>query len=156
MKNIMVISDTHGNIEIFNRLTPQFVDADFIFHLGDVASDAQYLKERFGSKVISVLGNCDGDIIGDEKIVKVENVTFLLTHGHSFSVKTTLDFLYNEGIAKKVDYCLFGHTHEATVEKYTNLTLINPGTLSNRASENSYLFMTVVNDKCFYKMVKIN
>lgn len=156
MKNILVISDTHGNTKGIDKLMPKLVECHYIFHLGDINQDANRLKAQFGDKVISVLGNCDGNIAGDEKIVQIEEVKFLLCHGHNYAVKHTLDNLYYRGVEVGVDFCLYGHTHEKRIEKYKNLTLINPGTLSISAYEKSYLYMTVVDKKCFYKIVDIN
>lgn len=156
MKTILVMSDTHGNVRLFDeKLDTQLKEADYIFHLGDYCTDASYLRRKYGeNKVVSVFGNCDGDTSGDYKIVKVEDVKFYLCHGHNFKVKQSLDSLYLEGLDKNVDVCLYGHTHEKREEKYSNLLILNPGNLS-RYSYNTYLYIVVNKNKCVYKFVEI-
>ncbi|MBR6692383.1 MAG: YfcE family phosphodiesterase [Clostridia bacterium] len=156
MKTILVMSDTHGNVRLFDeKIDTQLKEVDYIFHLGDYCTDASYLKRKYGAeKVINVLGNCDGDTVGDYKIVQVEDVKFYLCHGHSFKVKRDLNDLYLEGLDKNVDVCLFGHTHEKCEERFSNLLLLNPGNLS-RYSYNSYLYIVVNKDKYVCKFVEI-
>lgn len=72
MKNIMVISDTHGEIdevlEQYNRLN----NIDMIIHLGDYASDAKRIERETGTTVVAVKGNMDGEkselLIGSLKL----------------------------------------------------------------------------------------
>lgn len=153
MKNIIVLSDTHGNKKAIDSIARTLIEADFVFHLGDLKQDAQYIKNNYNKNIVSVLGNCDfGDL---EQIVEVEDIKFMLCHGHNYSVKSGLEKLHLEGLSKGVDACLFGHTHEPIIEKYENITLINPGAMQSEYFGMSYCFLTVVGDKFFAKIVEI-
>lgn len=156
MKTAVVISDSHGNRRIFDKIDAQLKECDIIFHLGDVVEDAYFLQNRYGKKVIYVLGNCDGDTSGDYRLVEIEGVKVFLTHGHTYRVKSTLNELYAETLAKGASVCLFGHTHEKCVEDFGNAKLINPGSVSMSAYPASYCYLVFVNGKCIEKLVDIN
>lgn len=152
MKTIFVLSDTHGNKKAIDKFSLRLIEADYVFHLGDVVSDAEYIRKKYNPNTINVLGNCDNMLNCDEKVVEIEKVKFLLCHGHQFRVKSTLDRLFERGTELGVDICLFGHTHIPIIEKYGAIKLINPGSMS-RSCEPTYCYITVVNDKCFSKIV---
>ncbi|MEG1805707.1 MAG: metallophosphoesterase [Clostridia bacterium] len=153
MKNIIVLSDTHGNKKAIDSIAKQLIEVDCVFHLGDVRQDAEYIKRQYNKNVVSVLGNCDFG--ASEEIVEIEKVKFMLCHGHMYSVKMGLNSLISAAKEKGVDACFFGHTHEALKEEVDGLTLINPGAMSSSYAPMSYCFVTVVNDKFFSKIVSI-
>ena len=84
MKNIVVISDSHGMLPRDDEFWQILDEADYIFHLGDGIKDIDKLKTVYKDKVEYVQGNCDTYDAEPFKLVKVEDVTFLLTHGHKF------------------------------------------------------------------------
>ncbi len=151
MKNIVVISDSHSMLPTDDELWQIFDEADYIFHLGDGTKDIEKLKEVYKDKFIFVSGNCDVIITEPFKIVQVEDVKFLLTHGHKFGVKSGLDDLLFECEYQKVQFGLYGHTHISKVDEFGDVTLINPGSIGY---ENSYCYITVVNNKAVYKIVQ--
>ncbi|MCQ2399815.1 MAG: metallophosphoesterase family protein, partial [Clostridia bacterium] len=86
MKTAIVFSDTHGNIRALKKLDEIMAETDYIFHLGDNASDFKEFKEKYPQKCHAVLGNCDGGY-GDGT-VEIEGVKVFYTHGHEYKVKT--------------------------------------------------------------------
>ena len=151
MKNIVVISDSHNMLPRDDEFWQIMDEADYIFHLGDGIKDIETLKTIYKDKFIYVLGNCD--TFGGEpfKIVKIEDISFLLTHGHHFSVKSSLDDLAFECNYHHVQYGLYGHTHRAQVDEIDGVTLLNPGSIGYN---NSYLYISVVKNKAVYKIVQ--
>ena len=57
---VLVISDTHGNIEGALEALKKEPGISEIWHLGDHASDAKRISDRTGIPFIAVKGNCDG------------------------------------------------------------------------------------------------
>ena len=153
MKTILCLSDTHGNKKGIDSIATQLSEADYVFHLGDVMSDAKYIKDNYNKNIFFIHGNCDN---GDsEEIIEIEGVKFLLCHGHKYSVKSNLTKLHLAGIEKAVDVCCFGHTHEEIIEKFHNITLLNPGTMSGVFSMGTYCYITVFNGKFAGKIVNL-
>ena len=151
MKNIVVISDSHGMLPKDDEFWQILDEADYIFHLGDGIKDIEKLKAIYKDKFYFVYGNCDTFNSEPFELVEIEDVRFLLTHGHKFRVKSDLDDLKFECEYQKAQIGLYGHTHRAQIDEYPNLTLINPGSIGY---ENSYCYITVINNKAVYKIVQ--
>ena len=86
MKRILVLSDSHGNVNnmvtAVSRLHP-----DMIIHLGDCWADAEQLHRKFPMTIMEqVPGNCDcrQDIL--ERILLIEGKKILICHGHTLSL----------------------------------------------------------------------
>lgn len=156
MKTIVVISDTHGNMSRLTQLRRIFEECDFIIHLGDTSGDGARIRSEFGDKTILINGNCDFSKTGDdERVLEIENVKIFATHGHLYSVKTTLSKLKDR--AKELDckVALYGHTHVAREDEIDGVTLINPGNMS-RYSQNSYCYIAINGDRATTKIVALN
>lgn len=91
MKTAIILSDTHGDVYTIRKLREIMVETDYVIHLGDVNSDVALFKAEFPQKVITVAGNCDGG--RGYKVIEIEGVKILLTHGHDFDVKSGLNGL---------------------------------------------------------------
>ena len=88
MKNIVVISDSHNNLPTDDEFWKVLDEADYIFHLGDGIMDIEKLTSIYPDKFYFVYGNCDTFSAETFEIVEVEDVKFLLTHGHKYRVKS--------------------------------------------------------------------
>ena len=103
MKRILVLSDSHGNVNnmvtAVSRLHP-----DMIIHLGDCWADAEQLHRKFPMTIMEqVPGNCDcrQDIL--ERILLIEGKKILICHGHTFNVKAGYLNLEYAAEERKVD-----------------------------------------------------
>ena len=125
---VMVFSDTHGHTEPMLAAVAKHNPA-MVLHLGDHARDAQELREAFPAlDVRSVRGNCDLlSSAPDKQLLELEGLRILMTHGHEYSVKFTLDSLLNAAHFSAAQLALFGHTHQAEYRNYGDLALLNPG-----------------------------
>ena len=125
---IAVFSDTHGRIDGAVRAI-RAEAPDMVFHLGDCARDAEALRREFPQiDLRSVRGNCDiGGDAPDRLFFEVEGVPVLLTHGHLYSVKYTLDSLKNAAGFLGARLALFGHTHCTHWEEDGGVAFLNPG-----------------------------
>lgn len=154
MKTLVIISDTHnmgmGNMP--SRVLNAMDEADYIFHLGDGESDILALKRSYGGKVIAVRGNNDAS--GEkERVVTIEGVKMLLTHGDLYNVRTRLEKLLARAKEEGVDYVLFGHTHRALVTEEGGVTFINPGSLKYKGT---YCYGNIGGGKLYAMIVDLN
>ena len=85
-----------------------------------------------------VRGNCDWGKAPDLRVVELEGVRFLLTHGHLQYVKSGLDELLQEGLNRQVNVICFGHTHLAKVVYRQGIYLMNPGTVGGCRAREGY------------------
>lgn len=133
---VLVISDTHGNINQVVRILDQVMPlgVSTLIHCGDYIGDAKKLKTLYPTlEVHAVYGNCDGIGYGEDytRIVEIEDVRIFITHGHKYEVKWA-DYkdLLIDAEAYKAKLVIYGHTHCAHLEKKGEITLLNPGSIT--------------------------
>ena len=129
--NILIFSDTHGNtvdpIEIIRK--EDTVNA--IIHAGDCEADAALIRETFPNiPIYSVPGNCD--ILSSsptDRIFELSGKKILVTHGHTYRVKSGLSLITAKAVDGDFDLVVFGHTHISTIEYYGKSIIVNPGSI---------------------------
>ena len=135
---ILVFSDSHGAmgkmVEAMEHERPHHV-----FFLGDHYRDGIELSELYpGIPMDIVRGNCDWGKGPDLRVVELEGVRFLLTHGHLQYVKSGLDELLQEAKNRQVQVACFGHTHLAKVVYRDGIYLMNPGSAGGCHAREGY------------------
>jgi len=152
MKKLLILSDTHGNISAMEKLKNIMAESDYIIHLGDNEKDINLYRE-FSQKIFSVLGNCDGG--GSDKIIEIEGLKILLTHGDKYRVKSGITNLFFHAKEIGVNVVMFGHTHSSFIEELEGITFINPGALKGYFDK-SYCYAVIYNGKITAKIVNVN
>ena len=131
-KKIIVVSDTHGRRDALQRCIDISVPFDIIIHCGDGVKDIRSAIIPDDVVVLAVAGNTDIYSSPDEERLLIENIAgkrVLITHGHSYNVKTGLQSISQSASDLKADVVLFGHTHSSYLYM-NNPVLFNPGDLS--------------------------
>lgn len=129
-----MISDTHGEKSWIQKAVEANRDAALIIHCGDFASDLDAVKS-IPIESIAVAGNVPDlhkahvmpDDRMEERILVFDGVRILLTHGHRYDVKYTLNKLYFRAQEAQASLVLFGHTHTALNISHGGITFLNPG-----------------------------
>ncbi len=141
---VLLISDTHGNVNRAFSAHTLSEPVDAIIHLGDGSADADMLRDALDVPVINVAGNCDsGSNAPRECVWECEGKRILLTHGDAYQVKSGLAKLRQKAQKIGVDAVFFGHTHQGVIENHAGLRLVNPGTLSNHGHYRSYAVLII-------------
>lgn len=141
VKKALVISDTHGSVESFEKIIDLTGDIDFIIHAGDYlyhgprnriprgynpAKLAESFK-LFGDKLIGVKGNCDAEIdfmlmgvseLPAIRFINLNSKKLLVFHGHK-PVES-----------EDAVIIIKGHTHIHELCTYKNRIIMNPGSPS--------------------------
>lgn len=135
---ILVFSDSHGAmgkmVEAMEHERPHHV-----FFLGDHYRDGIELYELYPDIPMDIVrGNCDWGKGPDLRVVELEGVRFLLTHGHLQYVKSGLDELLQEAKNRQVQVACFGHTHLAKVVYRDGIYLMNPGSAGGCHAREGY------------------
>ncbi len=152
MTKILVISDTHGDTTLAEKVIKKNQDVDIVIHLGDYFRDAYILNELYpGIRFEYVYGNSDFMIgsVPMEKVLEVEGQRILLTHGHRYSVKWGLEKLKDKAYNDNIQLLLFGHTHVSQVTHGAGFIILNPGSISDPrgGDEESYAIVIIDNKK---------
>lgn len=99
---ILVIGDTHGQLNKIREIFPKLTNLDLIAHTGDHLEDGRALEREFGIPVVAVKGNCDGSYSADDfEIIETDYGRILLTHGHMQHVNYRLDNLYYKAMEER-------------------------------------------------------
>lgn len=150
MKKVLVISDTHGRTKYLEQILPKVKPIDYLFHLGDVGRDVDYIEVIAECPCAFVAGN--NDFYSDlpaERLPKIENTRFFMTHGHNYYVNAHKTLLAKIAKEKGATVALFGHTHVPYQEEIDGILLLNPGSLSLPRQEDhtpTYMILYVTED----------
>lgn len=146
---IAVVSDTHKMNKYIQAARKTILEsrADVVIHLGDNSEDIESITEGFNGDVYGVRGNCD--CIGTypkERLLKLDGKSIFMCHGDAYGVKFGLNNIYFKGREVGADIILFGHTHEAIIEKEGKVILMNPGSVSLPRFRGRYIGLINIDD----------
>ena len=88
---IVVVSDSHGNTDLLDRVINECSPFDMIIHCGDGLRDICSAKIPETITVLKVMGNTDihsGCAAEDILTEIVYGRTIMVTHGHQYDVKS--------------------------------------------------------------------
>ena len=131
-----VFSDSHGDHEALDELLDRMGALDAVCFLGDVARDAEHLRERLAAMpnqpvLYAVRGNNDyysTCTLPWDLLIELGGVRIYMTHGHRLVSLMNLAYKAQECGAQ---VALFGHTHQALCETVQGVLLLNPGSAGN-------------------------
>jgi putative phosphoesterase len=138
-----VISDTHlSSGKIPEAVVDAFQGVDLILHAGDVVTLPMLRRLEDIAPVSAVQGNMDmPDVrlrLPLKRVIVVEEHRIGLIHGHHvpnpnqalsppLDMAAMHDYLLTEFQDEKMDCIVYGHTHQAHLETYQGVLIINPG-----------------------------
>ena len=147
---VMIISDTHGRHEAFDKALEQAGDIDMLLHLGDVEGGEEYIEAVAGCPVCMVAGNNDFfSFLKKEREFTLAGKKIFMTHGHNYYVSVGTEEIRRAGLVRGADIVMFGHTHRPYFEQDDKITILNPGSLSyprQPGRQGSYMIMEIKSD----------
>lgn len=129
---IIVVSDSHNNFLSLNRIFSNF-HADYYIHLGDGERELDLIASKYPEKkILNVKGNCDLASFTQNELLfcPTEKCTIFAVHGHTYSVKSSLNMLKETARSKGANIVLYGHTHKHFCSYEDGLYIMNPGSTS--------------------------
>ena len=153
-RKILVVSDSHGNnanlrkaIEAFG---PRGEQLEMLVHLGDIQGSLESIKQLVDCPVEAVRGNCDyAPELQGTKLIQIGAEKVLLTHGHRYGCKSSTEGMKELARANGAGMVLFGHTHMPLLEQYSDIKVMNPGSISLPRQDGhrpTYLVITIEDD----------
>lgn len=129
---IVVISDSHKQSRVIEKILDAQPSATDVFFLGDCASDIEDLQYIYTDKRFHILsGNCDYfSNFPSSGITTVAGKKIYYTHGHTLSVKYGTERLLETAKQNGCDIALYGHTHISKVLYEDGVYIVNPGSCS--------------------------
>jgi len=142
---IFVLADTHNRLP--ETVKEMAIDADEIWHLGDVCSESVLDELRaLGPKVIVVRGNCDSNY---EWPLVVD-----LSRG---GLRFRLQHIPPDDSPNDVDFVLHGHTHVPRNERRGSVLFLNPGcvTRANQGAPASVAWLRIADGTIDWKLASL-
>jgi hypothetical protein len=143
-----MVSDTHGDVEAWEKAVALFAGCDYILHAGDHFYNGAFnpvlpsyypknLVEMMNECDIPILharGNCDSEVddlalrdpIVPYVLARLGDWQFFVIHGHQQDEAGLADL----GARYGADVVLRGHTHHLGIKRFGSLLLVNPGSIS--------------------------
>lgn len=129
---LVVISDSHHDLERLERLLPIINSADYLVFCGDGLADIMWLRGRITVPIVCVKGNNDIGLnvqVSDLASVEFGKSRALVTHGHKLDVRHGIGKMLGMAILKDCKLVFFGHTHKYMDFVQNGIHFINPGAL---------------------------
>lgn len=155
---VVVISDSHGNGSVVDRIIRNEPQAEAIIFLGDVTRDIEdFTYEYTDKKFYIVSGNCDMfSSYPYTTVATLGGVNVFITHGHSLGVKGGLGNLIKAARQADCSIALYGHTHVSNIKYEDGLYIVNPGSCArSRDSGNSYAVIDIRENGILASIVRI-
>ena len=143
MKQILVVSDTHGRNSVHQELRTLYPNVEAYLHCGDSESPSDQLDG-----FVSVKGN--NDIYFDypmQVILDIEGVRVLLIHGHQYPAYHMTERLIQKAKEENCQLVLHGHSHIFKVEREEGITLVCPGSIHHNRDASLPTYAVVGIDK---------
>lgn len=144
---ILIVSDTHGNIQPLKEVLDVEKNIDMFIHCGDVGVEAREITDLITCPYHIVAGNNDFfSYWPRQDVFTMKGKTVLLTHGHMHSVYLSYDRLYYMAVENGINIVMFGHTHAPHIECANGVWLINPGSISQPRTtdrKHTYIIMEI-------------
>ena len=122
-----------------------------LIHLGDIQGSLEGIERLVDCPVEAVSGNCDmiPELPG-AKIIPIGKEKALITHGHRYGCKQGTGMMRELAEANGASIVLFGHTHMPFMENFSEMKIMNPGSISQPRQEGhrpTYLVITIEEDE---------
>ncbi|EKN65016.1 phosphodiesterase [Neobacillus bataviensis LMG 21833] len=157
MSKVLVVSDSHGLTKELEVIRERHLkEVDLMIHCGD---SELILDEKAISGYLTVMGNCDfNGGYPMETTSEVAGKKFFITHGHRYSVKSTLMNLKYKAQEVNADIVCFGHSHILGAEVIDGILFLNPGSirLPRERLEKTYVILDLLEDKIKMSVFEIN
>jgi len=157
MSKILVVSDSHGLTKELGALKERHRDeVDLMIHCGDSQLMADG-KDMAG--FVAVRGNCDFDSrYPMDRLEETAGKKIYVTHGHKYSVKTSLMNLHYRAREVQADIACFGHSHVLGAEMIDGILFLNPGSilLPRERREKTYVILDLFEGQIHLSVFELN
>lgn len=170
---IGLISDTHGDLDSWERALKIFKDIDLAIHTGDILSSGPFNPRSESYKpaelarainaapfpIVFARGNCDAEvdsvaidypIQAPYAFILKDNLRIMATHGHLHDD----DELIELGKRYRMNIVLSGHTHIVRILNIGGLYLVNPGSASLPKGKEKFSTVGLIED-AYIKIVSL-
>ena len=130
-RRALVVSDSHGRLDMLHRAIMEARPFDLLIHLGDIHHGAERIRDMAPSQVEMVAGNMDaGSSLPRSSLVALGRHTAWLTHGDLYAVHHGIRELVREAKSRNAGMVLYGHTHCPSAVLFDSVVALCPGSIA--------------------------
>lgn len=153
---LLIVSDSHGLTDDLKEIKQKhFNEISMMIHCGD--SELEYDHPSLDG-FTTVRGNCDFDkSFAEELIEDIGSHKVFITHGHRYSVKSTLLNLTYRAKELGANIVCFGHSHFLGAEIIDGILFINPGSirLPRGREEKTYVIIDIIESEIHLRVYDV-
>jgi putative phosphoesterase len=145
---IGIISDTHGDVEAWEKAMRLLEGCDWILHAGDHLYNGAFnpvlpsyhpkrlaeLMNACETPMLHARGNCDSEVdtvalrdpLSPLVLARLGDLQIVVMHGHTHDE----DGLAELAARYRADLMVRGHTHLPGIQRRGSLLMVNPGSIS--------------------------
>ncbi len=140
---ILLMSDNHLTTGMKKIIIKQ--GADINIHTGD----SQLLKTNSDMELFdyTVRGNCDFERYNELEMLEIDNLKWLIIHGHQVFNAHDLDELAAYAKSYDCQVICFGHIHMPIYAKRDGVIILNAGSFSRTRSTYPNSYIEVITDE---------
>lgn len=157
MIKILIVSDSHGLTKELSAIRARHLnEVELMIHCGD---SQLMMDEPPMAGFLAVRGNCDFDTRYPlERIQEISGRKVYITHGHKYSVKTSLMSITYRARELNANIVCFGHSHVLGAAKIEDIFFINPGSirLPRERREKTYVILELAKEKIGFSVYDVN
>jgi uncharacterized protein len=146
MSKVLVVSDSHGLTKELEVLRERHLnEVDLMIHCGD---SEMMPDDKVMNGYLTVKGNCDIGGYPLETTTEIAGRKFFVTHGHKYSVKSSLMNLKYKAAEVGADIACFGHSHVLGAEVIGDTLFLNPGSIRmpRERFEKTYVILELLDE----------
>jgi uncharacterized protein len=155
MSKVLVVSDSHGLTKELEVIRERHLDeVDLMIHCGD----SQLMADNKAmTGYLTVMGNCDFSGYPLETNTEIAGRKIFITHGHRYSVKTSMLNLGYKAEEVNADIVCFGHSHILGAEVIDGRLFLNPGSvrLPRERLEKTYVILELLEEKIMMSVYEL-
>lgn len=142
---LIIASDSHTDTKSLALIRDRHLhEAHLFIHCGDSQLPANHPALTY---YLSVSGNCDfdSDYLNERIIPLTDDDRLLVTHGHLYDVKYSLQRLYYKARELEATIVCYGHSHCIGAQLIDDILFINPGSVlfPRNTKEQTYALLTL-------------
>lgn len=157
MAKVLIVSDSHGLQSELEEIKKRHEhEVELMIHCGDSELSG---SDKAIKKFAVVRGNCDfGNDFENEIVEEVAGLRIFATHGHLFSVKSSLMNLLYRAEEIEAQIVCFGHSHVLGAEMVKDILFINPGSLRlpRERPERTYVIINIIGKRIEFEVHDFN
>jgi putative phosphoesterase len=156
MSKVLIVSDSHGLTTELEMIRARHLDeVDLMIHCGDSELPPD---DKAITGFLTVLGNCDYSGFPLETVAEVAGRKIFITHGHKYSVKTSLINIRYKAQEADADIVCFGHSHILGAEAIGGMLFLNPGSirLPRERIEKTYIILDLSDEKIVLSVYELS